>query len=339
MNTSVYVSWGSKVSSVFLDRVRWLVEDLQIGYNTGDGMSKLMACIAWETGRTFSPSVTNMAGSGATGLIQFMPSTARGLDTTTAELAAMTAEDQLNYVWKYFSPYKGKLKELSDLYMAILWPKAVGMPETYVLWDKATRPTTYRQNSGLDTDRDGVIIKAEASAKLSAMLVEGMGLGNVLVYHVNTPLVSLAPVIDSIADRIEREARDAAFSDVPAAVEEAFKSAVTASTETLLEKTTPVAAAVAEATKVVVKTADTVTTTVVQPNTAGNAIKEALSGWQGNLAGVVAIVAALLSDPTFAAKLGVFTTSLATGNGRWGALVALLGAGLIAYRHRPGASV
>jgi soluble lytic murein transglycosylase-like protein len=37
-----------------------------------------MACMAWESGRSFRPDVKNMAGSGATGLIQFMPTTAAG---------------------------------------------------------------------------------------------------------------------------------------------------------------------------------------------------------------------------------------------------------------------
>ena len=88
----------------------------------------LMACMAWETGRTFNPAVRNMAGSGATGLIQFMPSTARALGTTTDALAAMSAERQLDYVEAYFQPYRGRLRDLGDLYMAILWPRGIGQP-------------------------------------------------------------------------------------------------------------------------------------------------------------------------------------------------------------------
>ena len=37
----------------------------------------LLAVMSFETGGTFSPGVRNAAGSGATGLIQFMPATAR----------------------------------------------------------------------------------------------------------------------------------------------------------------------------------------------------------------------------------------------------------------------
>lgn len=161
------LAWGNRVSKTFRDKVRLIASRL------GCDASDLMACMAWESGRTFSPAVVNKAGSGATGLIQFMPATAKGLGTTTAALAKMTAEQQLDWVEKYFQPYKGKLRDLSDLYMAILWPKAVGQPLEYVLWDQDSRPTTYRQNAGLDINKDGEITKAECSAKLFAMKAEG----------------------------------------------------------------------------------------------------------------------------------------------------------------------
>ena len=50
----------------------------------------LYAVMSFETGGTFDPAQKNMAGSGATGLIQFIPSTAEGLGTSTSELARMT---------------------------------------------------------------------------------------------------------------------------------------------------------------------------------------------------------------------------------------------------------
>lgn len=162
------LAWGRKVSAAF----RQL---LFTGcHNLGVDPNLLMACIAWETGETFSPSKKNMAGSGATGLIQFMPSTARALGTTTEKLAAMTPEEQLKWVFKYFDPYSGRLHTLSDVYMTILWPRAVGKPESYALFDRAKMPTTYRQNSGIDINKDGIVTKAEAAAKVNAKLVKGM---------------------------------------------------------------------------------------------------------------------------------------------------------------------
>jgi hypothetical protein len=147
---------------------------LWIANTLGCHPNYLMACMAWESGETFSPSVKNAAGSGATGLIQFMPATARGLGTTTAALAKMTAEDQLNYVYKYFRPYAGKLRNLGDIYMAILWPKGVGQPDHYVLFDKRKWPTGYRQNSGIDVNKDGLVTRAECLVKVNEKLAKGL---------------------------------------------------------------------------------------------------------------------------------------------------------------------
>jgi hypothetical protein len=133
-----------------------------------------MACIAWESGETFRADIKNAAGSGATGLIQFMPSTARKLGTTTAKLAAMTPEDQINYVYKYFKPFKGRLKNLGDIYMAILWPKGVGKDDSYVLFDRSKTPTTFRQNSGLDLNKDGKVTRGECLVKIKQKLTKGL---------------------------------------------------------------------------------------------------------------------------------------------------------------------
>lgn len=162
------IAWGAKVSQTFRDRVWWIAETLEL--NPDD----LMACMAWESGETFSASVRNAAGSGATGLIQFMPSTAVGLGTSTAKLARMSAEDQLNYVYKYFRPYAGRLNNLGDIYMAILWPSGVGKSDDYVLWNKETKPTTYRQNAGLDANNNGVITRGECLVKIKEKLAKGL---------------------------------------------------------------------------------------------------------------------------------------------------------------------
>lgn len=165
------LAWGTKVSQAFRDRVRALAAHLGMPQ---DGASWLMSCMAWESGQTFSPSVVNGAGSGAVGLIQFMPSTAESLGTTTDALAAMTPEAQLEYVAKHFEPFRGKLQLLSDVYMVILWPRAVGQPDSTVLWDKTTRPTTFKQNAGLDGDHNGSITKAEAASRVHDLYVRGL---------------------------------------------------------------------------------------------------------------------------------------------------------------------
>ncbi|WP_013320808.1 C39 family peptidase [Gloeothece verrucosa] len=133
--------------------------------------SDLMAVISWESDGTFSPSKQNYAGSGATGLIQFMPHTALALGTTTQVLAQMTALDQLDYVEEYFNmidPAKLK-KSLADLYMAVLYPKAIGKSLNYGLF--TTPGIAYQQNSGLDINRDGTISVSEAVAKIQARFI------------------------------------------------------------------------------------------------------------------------------------------------------------------------
>lgn len=124
----------------------------------------MMGCMAFETGpkARFLPSARNQAGSSGTGLIQFMANTAKALGTTVERMAAMTQLEQLIYVEIYFKPYIGKLNSLEDLYMAILWPAAVGKPNDYVLFREGT--LAYTQNKGLDKNQDGVITKGEASA-------------------------------------------------------------------------------------------------------------------------------------------------------------------------------
>lgn len=126
--------------------------------------NNLMAVMAFETGGSFDVGVKNMAGSGATGLIQFMPSTAKGLGTTTAKLAAMTGVEQLDFVEKHFKSVAGSrpLPQISDVYMCVLLPSAISKPDSHVLFEKGT--TAYKQNKGLDVNDDGRITKLEATA-------------------------------------------------------------------------------------------------------------------------------------------------------------------------------
>jgi len=130
----------------------------------------LMQVMKFETGGELSTKTKNQAGSGATGLIQFMPDTAKrltGADTKAAAikiLESMTPTEQLDYVKKYLEPFKGKLKSLDDVYMAVLYPKAIGEDPDYALFKKGTK--AYWQNRGLDIDKDGVVTKSEAASKV-----------------------------------------------------------------------------------------------------------------------------------------------------------------------------
>ncbi|MEH3116548.1 MAG: lytic transglycosylase [Methylorubrum populi] len=133
--------------------------------------SHLMAAMAFETGERFKANTRNSV-SGATGLIQFMPSTAKALGTTTDKLAQMTELDQLDYVETYLKPYTGKMGTVSDVYMTILYPAAVGKDAAHVLFAEGSK--AYGQNRGLDVNRDGTVTKAEAAAKVYAKLIRGL---------------------------------------------------------------------------------------------------------------------------------------------------------------------
>jgi hypothetical protein len=136
----------------------------------GISEADLYAVMSFETGGTFNPGIRNAAGSGATGLIQFMPSTARGLGTTTEALAGMSRVEQLQYVEKYLSNKGIRGGNLSDVYMSVLFPAAVGKPDNYVLFGRGAMSgytgVAYTQNKGLDSNGDGSVTKAEASAKV-----------------------------------------------------------------------------------------------------------------------------------------------------------------------------
>jgi hypothetical protein len=159
------------VTKEFKDKVIVICQELMINPDY------LMSCMAFETGETFNPGIKNKAGSGAVGLIQFMPKTAVGLGTTADALAAMTAVQQLDYVKKYFLPYKGKLKSLEDVYLAIFTPAGIGKAADYKLYKEGSK--AYAQNKGFDTDKDGSITLAEISAKVRQKYNLGIGPGRI----------------------------------------------------------------------------------------------------------------------------------------------------------------
>jgi len=133
----------------------------------------ILAVISFETGGTFSPSIRNSIG--ATGLIQFLPSTARGLGTSTDALARMSATEQLQYVEKYFSQsrYDGKLGTVEGLYSAVLSGTATpDADDTLINFVQGHR--NYEQNKGLDFNRDGRITSGEAAAAVTSRLYGGV---------------------------------------------------------------------------------------------------------------------------------------------------------------------
>lgn len=163
------LSWGAKVSEEFCNKVISICQEL---FPFPTAPNDLMACMAFETGETFRADIKNAAGSGAVGLIQFMPDTAISLGTTTDLLAQMTPEDQLTYVRAYLFPEARSVHSLADMYMAILMPRYITSPNDTVVFRKGT--IAYSENQGLDTDGDGRVTKGEICARLYAKRQEGL---------------------------------------------------------------------------------------------------------------------------------------------------------------------
>jgi peptidoglycan hydrolase-like protein with peptidoglycan-binding domain len=133
----------------------------------GVSSKDLVAIMKQESG--VNPAAVNKL-SGATGLIQFMPDTARRLGTNVEELRTMSAVEQLDYVYKYFrmvgvKPGMG----LGDLYMAVFMPKYVGADDSTVLGKEGASGFSgkvYAQNKGLDKNKDGSITVADVKSSV-----------------------------------------------------------------------------------------------------------------------------------------------------------------------------
>ena len=122
----------------------------------------IMATMSFETGGTFSPSIKNPIST-ATGLIQFLDSTARGLGTTTGELSRMSSVEQLQYVEKYLEPFAGRLGTLEGVYTAVLSGSPKPDPNTTLF---SAGSNAYNSNRGLDLNGDGRITSGEATSKV-----------------------------------------------------------------------------------------------------------------------------------------------------------------------------
>jgi hypothetical protein len=133
--------------------------------------------VMWSESRLNAQSVNKQPGDPedpqaraakrATGLIQFMPDTALKLGTTNKALYAMSAVDQLHYVYKYFKPWTGKMKSYFDLYLVTFFPAAIGKPDDYVLeTSKLPASTIARQNPFFDVNKDGKLTVGEIKRRM-----------------------------------------------------------------------------------------------------------------------------------------------------------------------------
>ena len=152
--TPVNPQGGAQPSGDFMTEVG------KVASNLGIDASNLIAIMKSES--SLNPQAVNPV-TGASGLIQFMPNTAKSLGTTVEEIRKMTAVQQLPYVEKYFKSVRVQPgSSAGRLYAYVFLP---GRANREVLTQAGEN--YYESNKGLDVDRDGKITIADLDARLA----------------------------------------------------------------------------------------------------------------------------------------------------------------------------
>lgn len=148
-----YNEYVKNNKEAFLNKVVSISNQLGINPNW------LMFVMYWESG--LNPAIRNKY-SGATGLIQFMPATATALGTSVSALANMSNVEQLDYVYKYYRPYAGRMNNLYDVYLVTFFPAALGKADNWVLQTSSLSPRIIaEQNPAIDLNKDKQITVGE----------------------------------------------------------------------------------------------------------------------------------------------------------------------------------
>ena len=162
---SIYNKGGS-INDAFQKKLEEVAKRLKVS------KSDLLGIMKHESG--LNPHAVNPY-TRATGLIQFMPSTAKRMGTSVEALKNMSAIEQLDYVEKFYKPIAGKAKDIGDLYMFTFLPAVVGKPDNYVIGSKGSgksiyglsQDALYRQNAAFDKDKKGYYTVGDVKARIA----------------------------------------------------------------------------------------------------------------------------------------------------------------------------
>lgn len=149
-------SVASIIASAYPAMASYADDLVRVADDIGIDPGWLANVINFESGG--NPQARNPSSS-ATGLIQFIKSTASRLGTSVDALYGMTGQQQMAYVKAYLSSYRGRLTSQEDVYMAVFYPVAIGNP-SYSFPSSVTAV-----NPGIYTPRD-YANKANTRAKL-----------------------------------------------------------------------------------------------------------------------------------------------------------------------------
>jgi len=111
------------------------------------------------------PTARNgLPGQTATGLLQFIEKTAERMGTTTEAIRRMSPVEQLRLVEKYLTPFRGRLNNLADVYLAVFRGFIIEGGDASVvapLGKSKKEQRVYILNRWLDFNDDGKITKGE----------------------------------------------------------------------------------------------------------------------------------------------------------------------------------
>lgn len=182
-SSNEYVSVLEPQAALYLlDKAEIYVKDLQCFEEEVRRVSSrlnvppewLMAVMYFES--KFNPSVRNYRGSGAVGLIQFMIPSVKDLNQRYGsrwymnDIQNMSAVQQLILVEQYLETVQdryGDFHSLTDLYLGILYPRAITSAQDAILFANPSK--RYKQNIGLDFNKDGQITKKDIEQHLHVM--------------------------------------------------------------------------------------------------------------------------------------------------------------------------
>jgi hypothetical protein len=154
----------SKARGPWKEDKEFLSEVNRVSQKYGFAPGNLLGMMASESG--LNPAATNPKG-GATGLIQFMPSTAAAMGTSTGALRGMPRAQQMKYVDSFLAPHRSHLQGASPgkLYGYIFLP---ARNNNFVLTQAPEK--YYNSNKGLDVNpHDGKITTADLDHRVATM--------------------------------------------------------------------------------------------------------------------------------------------------------------------------
>lgn len=149
---------------VYKNKVQFLAKVTDVAARLGINPDWLMTVMFLES--SLNSQAVNPTTK-AVGLIQIMPKYLASYGTTSAAMMSMSNVDQMEIVYKYLSPFKGRMTSLTDCYLAIFFPAAIGKTNDYVLQTSSlSAGLIASQNKRYDINGDGKITKGEIAQML-----------------------------------------------------------------------------------------------------------------------------------------------------------------------------